>query len=432
MNDNNMNFKEKVDDIIADLLCRIKDITDRKSFTPIFFGIVLALVIIIFAIAGSGSRTPKQEITFTSSAAAGFEDYETELKKDKVKIRLRISDIKTLDKKGNELRTSSVYENEYDRKRIIADLIITNNSKNDIDIVSPTYSGGIALGGLINLSDKQGKDDCMALGSLYDRNENAPVNNGEARVGSKETKEITVCFDYPAGYINKINTLMFCSPWEDGAGEKWEIAGVGKPYLYYRFENEKLFPEVVLGTEVTEPPLTETAPAETTTAYHGQYPWTKINADDGALYFFNNNASGEYELSLELAAPSLVRNSLYVQESGYSNYLDSESIVGIVPEISSEESGTERLRVYFKINDRLKDNTLGTYTKVSDEFKGIRRLNVFMYFEDMNMLLPVETHHDEQNGLVWAETDSLGTYALVDMELWLDGLGISPEDALEQ
>lgn len=41
------------------------------------------------------------------------------------------------------------------------------------------------------------------------------------------------------------------------------------------------------------------------------------------------------------------------------------------------------------------------------------------------MLLPVETFHDTDKNIVYTTTDCLGTYCLMDMEIWLDSLDIS-------
>ena len=54
---------------------------------------------------------------------------------------------------------------------------------------------------------------------------------------------------------------------------------------------------------------------------------------------------------------------------------------------------------------------------------------VFMFFEDVNMLLPVETEYDEANNTVSATTDRVGTYCLMDMELLFKNLGIEPDDS---
>ena len=47
---------------------------------------------------------------------------------------------------------------------------------------------------------------------------------------------------------------------------------------------------------------------------------------------------------------------------------------------------------------------------------GIKRLNIFRYFEEENILLPVETKFDTENNMVYTDVDRLGTYCLIDME----------------
>lgn len=69
------------------------------------------------------------------------------------------------------------------------------------------------------------------------------------------------------------------------------------------------------------------------------------------------------------------------------------------------------------------NNTVGTYSSTSEEFKGIKRINVFKYFEEYNMLLPIETFHDTETNTVYTHVDELGTYCLMDMEIWLSSIG---------
>ena len=73
------------------------------------------------------------------------------------------------------------------------------------------------------------------------------------------------------------------------------------------------------------------------------------------------------------------------------------------------------------IDDAYLDNELGLFPD-EEELQGIRRLNVFKYFEDINMLLPIETVIDEETNTISAMVDELGTYCVVDMEKWLSNL----------
>lgn len=43
------------------------------------------------------------------------------------------------------------------------------------------------------------------------------------------------------------------------------------------------------------------------------------------------------------------------------------------------------------------------------------------------MLLPIETFHDEEQGIVYTKTDCLGTYCVMDLEIWMQNLGVEPE-----
>lgn len=44
------------------------------------------------------------------------------------------------------------------------------------------------------------------------------------------------------------------------------------------------------------------------------------------------------------------------------------------------------------------------------------------------MLLPIETFHDVENNRVYTHVDELGTYCIMDMEVWLEGLDITSEE----
>lgn len=101
-------------------------------------------------------------------------------------------------------------------------------------------------------------------------------------------------------------------------------------------------------------------------------------------------------------------------------------MLGISTDIEIDNScNTDNIVLKYTIKDEYLDNTLGMYADC-EEFQGIKRLNVFKYFEELNMLLPIETQFDVDNNLVYAEVDELGTYCIMDMEVWLDSLGVKP------
>ena len=143
-----------------------------------------------------------------------------------------------------------------------------------------------------------------------------------------------------------------------------------------------------------------------------------------------NTDENPFKVSIDITAAGVAANNLVSHESGYSNAIRNDAILGITPEfIYTDGLKVEDVVINFDISDSAVANTNGKYTSLSDEFVGIKRLNVFKFFEDTNMLLPIETFHDVENNRVYTHVDELGTYCLMDMEIWLEGLDIAPEEA---
>lgn len=142
-----------------------------------------------------------------------------------------------------------------------------------------------------------------------------------------------------------------------------------------------------------------------------------------------NTSENPFEVSIDITAAGVASNNLYSMKSGYSNAIKNDAILGITPEfIYTDGLKVEDVIINFTIDNSAVNNCNNKYTAVSDEFVGIKRLNVFKFFEDANMLLPIETFHDVENNRVYTHVDELGTYCLMDMELWLEGLEIEPND----
>ena len=167
----------------------------------------------------------------------------------------------------------------------------------------------------------------------------------------------------------------------------------------------------------------ETAP-DTTTHY--------VIPADSSLFEWINTDDNPYEMSLDIVADGYCGDTIYIDESGYSNVMSNDAILGVIPEIEIGEFGTkqnEKLKqvwVKFKIKEPYRYNVLGTFAEKEPELNGIKRLNFFMFADDINMTIPIETYFDEQNYTAYTVTDMGGTYCLYDMEMWLDMLGIEP------
>ena len=143
---------------------------------------------------------------------------------------------------------------------------------------------------------------------------------------------------------------------------------------------------------------------------------SEINAEDNP-----------YKLSLEFNAAGVPDIHLNVSESTYTNAIKNNYILGAAPEIFyKDELFTNDITIKFQIKENFLSNELGTLENNS-EFTNIKRFNIFKYFEDINMILPIETKFDLSNNIVYTEVEELGTYCVVDMEKWLDSLDVDAE-----
>ncbi len=86
------------------------------------------------------------------------------------------------------------------------------------------------------------------------------------------------------------------------------------------------------------------------------------------------------------------------------------------------------MKLTYKIADEYISNEGSKYAENCLDLQGIKRYNIFRYFDEINMLLPVATEFDEENNILYAETDELGTYCVLDMEVLMRNFGIEPDE----
>jgi len=159
----------------------------------------------------------------------------------------------------------------------------------------------------------------------------------------------------------------------------------------------------------------------------------KIEADSTVFYLVNTE-SKPFSVSVEIEAAGVAENNITAQYSSRSYVINNDAILGTAPEFSYTEGLTVSS---MKINFDLKESAVteteanGEYAAVSDEFAGIRRYNVFRYESTNNSLLPVETYFDEENNRIYAYTDEMGTYCLIDMTILLSSWGYNPSEESE-
>lgn len=147
--------------------------------------------------------------------------------------------------------------------------------------------------------------------------------------------------------------------------------------------------------------------------------WT-IDSDSELLAEINND-NPHYQLSVSIEAAGVPDIHLNVGESGYSYVMQSDSILGIVPELFYPDNlAIESVIIRFEVAEKHRTE-LGIFPG-EPEFTGIKRLNISMWCEEVNMSLPIETQVDVENNVVYAVVDRVGTFCLEDMEKWFGRL----------
>lgn len=145
-----------------------------------------------------------------------------------------------------------------------------------------------------------------------------------------------------------------------------------------------------------------------------------VSADSKALKRVNTDES-PYKLSMEVSASGNINGGLNADRSSYSTVVNSDIQLGETIDLKYIGGDVDEVKLNFTIGDAYLDNELNLFPD-EEEMQGIKRLNIFKYFEDINMLLPIETVIDEENNTISATVDELGTYCVVDMEKWLNNL----------
>ena len=146
----------------------------------------------------------------------------------------------------------------------------------------------------------------------------------------------------------------------------------------------------------------------------------------------NVNTEGTpYKLSLEITASGNAQN-LIAGSSAYSAVTESDARLGGAVNLSYYGGEIEKIKLSYEIDDDNISNNGSEYAKKCLDLRGIKRYNIFRYFEEINMLLPVATEFDEENNTLFAETDELGTYCVLDMEVLLQNFGVAPDEVVTE
>lgn len=159
-----------------------------------------------------------------------------------------------------------------------------------------------------------------------------------------------------------------------------------------------------------------------------------ISADDEMLSAINTDDNA-YSLSLDINASGNAKKSISVVESGYTNYMKNGAAIGAVPEITYDDDYTLKdITLKYEIKEDFRESVIDLFTDnytYDESLAGIKRLNVFKFFEEIDEEMPIDTSYDEDNNIVYVTltNDSfessdvvdginVGSFSLVDLEVW--------------
>lgn len=430
----NFDNNDTEQDFTGAIIEKIKKLFENKIvlIAAVIVLAVIAAVIFVSAMLSKGpggSGEKFETISELAQHAGNGEDKIFGFSKSGLEVTMRIADICSVDEESGETYTSLYYGDQYDQKYVFTDYIIKNKTSKDIVINCGSNTEGsldLFLGYFNDGSDEWDEEDELdycAFYMLYDRNLKDVVKNTDVVIGAKETKSFTLRYSMRSESINRCSGVYFCELYkDDDEFTKYAVMGIGKPVISCEFKNSELFPQMILdekrAAENTEKKQSEILETAAPLKY-------QMKAIDSSSYIFSsiNTGSGPYRLSVEIAAEGSAEGNLSAGISGYSAVMENDSIQGPIFELSYTKGlEVEKVKLIFEINEQARDNVLGKYTATSTELDGIKRFNVFMYDEEINASLPIETKFDLENNIVYAETDRCGTYALADMEIWFDML----------
>lgn len=159
-----------------------------------------------------------------------------------------------------------------------------------------------------------------------------------------------------------------------------------------------------------------------------------ISADDEMLSAINTDDNA-YSLSLDINASGNAKKCISVVESGYTNYMKNGAAIGAVPEITYDDDYTLKdITLKYEIKEDFRESVIDLFTDnytYDESLAGIKRLNVFKFFEEIDEEMPIDTSYDEDNNIVYVTltNDSfessdvvdginVGSFSLVDLEVW--------------
>ena len=99
---------------------------------------------------------------------------------------------------------------------------------------------------------------------------------------------------------------------------------------------------------------------------------------------------------------ALNARKLIAGSSAYSKITESYARLGGAVSLSYYGGDVEKVKLSYEIGESYISNEGSEYAENCVDLQGIKRYNIFRYFDDINMLLPVATEFDEENNTLSA------------------------------
>lgn len=142
-----------------------------------------------------------------------------------------------------------------------------------------------------------------------------------------------------------------------------------------------------------------------------------------------NKDEESYQLSVDIVASGNAESHLTVMQSDI--FCDNNSaIVGDILELEYNDGEVESATIKFKINEEVVVDTSDSETS-EESLTGIKRFNLFRYYPDDNLLLPLASDFNEDTNTVSADVNVLGIYCLVDLNVLVDEFSLCTESNLD-
>lgn len=164
--------------------------------------------------------------------------------------------------------------------------------------------------------------------------------------------------------------------------------------------------EVILGLDPNNPATNGYPDNEYTTDQ-------TVDTDSPALDGINGIDDNPFQITVDVTAAGVANNCLTASESGYSSAIaGNEAVVGVIPELSYDDGLT--------VSDVTINFVVDNSTVHDGSSDGLDRFTVWEYFEEDDILLPVETTYDNSANKVSANVNGVGTYCLIDAAKWAE------------